>query len=342
MNTKKLYIGVILVMSLFFVIVLGKGKTNADENDYAFINITSASNVKVTDMWGQNVAIVQNSSAANINPTQTLLTDSSIKGHTHNGILYDTVQAGTSSDSKYAYSFKISNSTQMVYWFDPSLVANTDYITEKRNNASYPRHQYILPKNNKPNGKCGFYIYNVGTFVNTDTGQASNINLKVTFSWEPVKFKKSGATNDIYPILGITDGKNHNELWFAYIGLSYCAKIEIYTGDPADPANSQLTPINMSTYLKDIDALQYYGLGNFNGDSDASHLSNYVNKVEYTSDCRVFTDVTPDSHYDHYLWFYAEKTVYSETDIKSTVRVELESIYSMDFIIGADMGARTI
>ena len=227
------------------------------------------------------------------------------------------------SDSAYSFSFVFEENTSIEVWKNAS-VAN-DIKNYKKNN----RDITFLPDKDAQSSNFGLYIYNAGVYMDSK-GTIHNINLKLTFSWE--KWVADGKSQ--YPFINIrtySKGSDKYGLFFSFKNMSYATKIDIFDGDPKNDDNK--IKINMNMKLVDIDDLQFFGVGKFNGEGKTG-LSNHLNKIQYISDSDVYTDDTPRSGYDDCVWFYDTKGGDRSNRMQDSVRLELKDMNSFTFING--------
>ena len=228
------------------------------------------------------------------------------------------------SDPTYSFSFTLDENTRMVPWKDVNITAH------KKNDTDIS----FFPDSEDKNSKFGVYIYNAGVYLDSK-GKAHNINLKLTFSWEPWQINGQNQ----YPYINIrtySKGINKYGLYFSFYNMTYSTKIDIYEGDPTNDNNK--IKINMNMKLVDIDDRQFFGVGKFNGEGKTG-LSNHINKIQYTSDSNVYTDITPDAKYEDYVWFYANADSDANPNdhlntIEDSVRLELKDVNSFSFVNG--------
>lgn len=222
------------------------------------------------------------------------------------------------SDPAYSFSFTLDENTVMQPWKDVNI---TEY---KKDDTDIT----FFPDSEDKNSKFGVYIYNAGLYLDSE-GKVHNINLKLTFSWETWLINNQNQ----YPYINIrtySKGQKKYGLYFSFCNMTYATKIDIYEGDPTNDNNK--IKINMNIKLVDIDDRQFFGVGKFNGEEKIG-LSNHINKIQYTSDSNVYTDITPEENYDDYVWFYSKEGDRNNI-IQDSVRLELKEVNSFSFVNG--------
>ncbi len=254
-----------------------------------------------------------------------------------NGINYEKVNMANqkTSDSKYGFSFTLSENTKMEVWKD-GFTNSIEYKklrgTEKENEC---KDIVFFPTNYNQSGKFGVYIYNAGLYMYTDSKtkeeKICNIGLKLTFSWED--WKVDGVQQ--FPFINVrtySEGSKQYGLFFSFTNMSYATNIEIFEGDPK---NGTKRNIDMNMTLIDIDDRQFFGVGKFNNEGEDG-LKNHINKIQFTNDSNVFSDNMPNNHYQDYVWFYANNdTTTNHTNvIQDSVRLELKDVNSFSFVTG--------
>ena len=168
------------------------------------------------------------------------------------GDKFESVSLGTTADSEYSFSFKVTNDTRLEWW------GNVGRVLEKGT------VKYIYPTDNNLSGKIGCYLYNVGMY------NGKVINVKCTFDWESIT---TANGTKIYPVIAPNLATSTQVLGFNFTTTGYGVKYELLD------ENMNPLYVSMSASIGDIDANQYFGFKLFNGT---------INKVQCTKDSTVY------------------------------------------------------
>ena len=168
------------------------------------------------------------------------------------GDKFESVSLGTTADSEYSFSFKVTNDTRLEWW------GNVGKVLEKGT------AKYIYPTDNSLSGKIGCYLYNVGMY------NGKVINVKCTFDWESIT---TANGTKIYPVIAPNLAIGTQVLGFNFTTNGYGVKYELLD------ENMEPLYVSMSASIGDIDSRQYFGFKLFNGT---------INKVQCTKDSIVY------------------------------------------------------
>lgn len=168
------------------------------------------------------------------------------------GDKFESVSLGTTADSEYSFSFKVTNDTRLEWW------GNVGKVLEKGTS------KYIYPTDNSLSGKIGCYLYNVGMY------NGKVINVKCTFDWESIT---TANGTKIYPVIAPNLAIGTQVLGFNFTTNGYGVKYELLD------ENMEPLYVSMSASIGDIDSRQYFGFKLFNGT---------INKVQCTKDSIVY------------------------------------------------------
>ena len=318
MKTKRTSIKKIIPLVAFLVIlaILGSGLLSIVNAATATMTTNGSNSLNIKDSNNQTVDI---SDPTNVKTLKDNTTDKI------NGVTYEKVGISNLSNklsAKYAFSFKIDENTKIESWKE-GIDSTIEY---KKNNQDTT----FLPTNESQNGNFGVKISNAGMYLDPN-GKIHIINLKLTFSWEAWKVNE----NQQYPYINIrtySKGSDQYGLFFSFLNMSYSTKIELFDDDNfANKVN-----INMNMLLSDIDGNQFYGLGNFS-DKDGNKGLTHIHKIRYTSGSNVCIEDNPNNNYSNYVWFFDNDGHAGDNIIEDTVRIELDTVNSFDFVVGSPL-----
>lgn len=318
MKTKRTSIKKIIPLVAFLVIlaILGSGLLSIVNAATATMTTNGSNSLNIKDSNNQTVDI---SDPTNVKTLKDNTTDKI------NGVTYEKVGISNLSNkfsAKYAFSFKIDENTKIESWKE-GIDSTIEY---KKNNQDTT----FLPTNDSQNGKFGVKISDAGMYLDPN-GKIHNINLKLTFSWEAWKVNE----NQQYPYINIrtySKGINQYGLFFSFLNMSYSTKIELFDDDNfANKVN-----INMNMLLSDIDGNQFFGLGNFS-DKDGNKGLTHIHKIRYTSGSNVCIEDNPNNNYSNYVWLFDNDGHAGDNIIEDTVRIELDTVNSFDFVVGSPL-----
>ena len=326
--TRRIIVSIALIA---LITILGSGIINIVQATSTMT--VNGNTIALKDFYGKNINLdenVQHKSLRNLFQKENEIV-------TYNGLNYEKVNIANqrTSDSKYGFSFTLSEDTKMEVWKD----GFTDKIEYKKlrgtEKESESKDISFFPINYNQSGKFGVYIYNAGLYTYTDAKtkeeKICNIGLKLTFSWEDWK------VNNIqqFPFINVrtySEGSKRYGLFFSFTNMSYATKIEIFEGDPK---NGTKRDIDMNMTLVDIDDRQFFGVGKFNGEGEEG-LKNHINRIQFTNDSNVYTNDEINEKYADYVWFYAndDNTTNHENVIQDSVRLELKDVNRFSFVTG--------
>ena len=323
----------LIVMLVIFVLVIGIFMKIIPQV-YASTAGTYLGNGKAVDITGTEFDL---DDPTNPERLTDLISDTNVPLPAVNGLTYSKMNVYANnnnlrSDSKYSYYFAPNKNTEVKFWNnsgDQVVDNDQDDITGKIYIKPAAQRVTILPSDDSQSGKIGCYIKNVGVYID-EQSEIHEISLKCTFYWEPY----TAINVKQYPYIRVIANSTSKALGFYFHQQSYKVKIDIYDSDPETATDADRLNINMSSFITDIDGNQYFGIGNFNGESDGG-LTDHINQIQCMNGSYLYTDTTINDTYKNYTWFYS-KTGDRPTLLQDSLRVELKNVKSFEIICGCN------